>query len=257
MPKKMKILVTGSSGLIGGIVIRALGEKYDFYGLDRVRLKGGPDIPTSIADIYQYDQIKSAFSGMDAVLHLAADASQVASWESVSHNNLVPTYNVFEASREAGVRRVIFASSNHAVGMLELEGAARQIRAGKYETLDHRRIPQIDDMVRIRPDGFYGISKAFGEAMGSYYADNFGLQVACLRIGTVTKENDPTTNIRMRATWMSHRDMAHMIDRCLAVGSLHFEIFYGVSGNKWRFWDTSHAMRFLGYSPRDNAEDHY
>jgi nucleoside-diphosphate-sugar epimerase len=257
MPDKIRVLVTGSSGLIGGVAIRALQERYDFYGLDRVRLRGGPDIPISIADIYEYDQMKAAFNGMEAVVHLAADASNFATWESVLHNNLVPVYNVFEAAREAGVRRVVFASSNHAVGMWELESAAGQIRTGDYEGLDPRRVPQIDDTVRIRPDGFYGVGKAFGEAMGAYYADEFGIEVACLRIGTVSREDDPTANIRMRATWLSHRDIAHLIDRCLAVEKLHFEIFYGVSRNKWRFWDISLAVKFLDYDPQDDAEDHY
>lgn len=254
---KKKVLVTGSSGLIGGVVIRTLRDKYDFHGLDAHRSSDAPDVPTTLADASDFDAIRPAFEGMDAVVHLAADPNMHGAWGTVLHNNLVPTYNVFEAAKQAGARRVVFASSNHAVGMWELEGAAAKIRVGDYTGLDPDHVPQIDKTVQIRPDGYYGISKAFGEATGSYYADNFGMEVACLRIGTVSRPNDPKANIRMRATWLSHRDIAQLVDRCLSAPNLKFDIFYGVSNNKWRFWDIEHARRTIGFNPEDNAEDHW
>ena len=238
---KKKVLVTGSSGLIGGVVIRTLRDRYEFYGLDAIRSDTAPDVPTTVADASDFAAIRPAFDGIDAVVHLAADSNMRGAWDTVLHNNLVPTYNVFEAAKQAGVRRVVFASSNHAVGMWELEGAAAKIRVGDYSGLDPNRVPQIDKTVQIRPDGYYGISKAFGEATGAYYADNSGMEVACLRIGTVSRANDPKANIRMRATWLSHRDIAHLVDRCLSASGLKFDIFYGVSNNKWRFWDIEHA----------------
>ena len=248
------VLVTGSSGLIGGVVIRTLRQHYTFSGLDRVQPADAPDIPTTLADISDFDAIRGAFDGIDAVLHLAADVSMQAAWESVLPNNIVATYNVFEAARQAGVTRLVFASSNHAVGMFELDEPYRRIRQGNYANLDPATLPQVDHTVRIRPDGYYGISKAFGEAVGAYYAENFGMSVICLRIGTVNRHNSPVRDIRHLATWLSHRDLAQLVDRCLRVEGVQFEIFYGVSGNTWRFWDIEPARRVLGYVPQDNAE---
>src|SRR5215472_11411168 len=228
----LQVLVTGSSGLIGGVVVRTLGDKYTFSGLDRVQPADAPDIPITVADVSNFDAMRPAFDGMDAVVHLAADAGMQAPWESVLPNNIVATYNVFEASRQAGVQRLVFASSNHAVGMFEFD----------------------EPYVRIRPDGYYGISKAYGEAMGAYYAENFAMSVICLRIGTVNRHNSPQRDVRHMATWLSHRDLAQLVDRCLSVPGLRFEIFYGVSGNTWRFWDIEHARHVLGYQPQDNAE---
>jgi NAD+ dependent glucose-6-phosphate dehydrogenase len=250
----LKVLVTGSSGLIGGVVIRTLGDTYTFSGLDRTQTADAPDIPTTVADVSNFDAIRPAFDGMDAVIHLAADAGMHAPWTSVLPNNIVATYNVFEAARQAGVPRLIFASSNHAVGMFELDEPYGRIRQGNYANLDPATFPRIDNTVRIRPDGYYGMSKAFGEAMGAYYADNFGMSVICLRIGTVNHHNSPIRDVRHMATWLSHRDLAQLIDRCLSVASLRFEIFYGVSGNTWHLWDLAYAARVLGYVPQDNAE---
>jgi nucleoside-diphosphate-sugar epimerase len=255
MPNTRKnVLVTGSSGLIGGVVIRTLGDKYAFTGLDRAQPAGAPDIPTTVADVSNFAAIRPAFDGMDAVVHLAADVSMHAAWESVLPNNIVATYNVFEAARQAGVKRVVFASSNHAVGMCELDQPYARIRQGNYTGLDPATLPRVDHTVRIRPDGYYGISKAFGEAVGDYYAENFGLSVICLRIGTVNRHNTPTRDVRHMATWLSHRDLAHLVDCCLTVEGVRFDIVYGVSGNTWRFWDIAHAQRVLGYTPQDNAE---
>ena len=249
-----KVLVTGSSGLIGGVVIRTLGDKYTFSGLDRAQTVDAPDIPTTVADVSNFEAIRPAFDGMDAAIHLAADAGMHAPWASVLPNNIVATYNVFEAARQAGVPRLIFAGSNHAVGMFELDEPYGRIRQGNYANLDPATFPRIDNTVRIRPDGYYGISRAFGEAMGAYYSENLGMSVICLRIGTVNRHNSPMHDVRHMATWLSHRDLAQLVDRCLSVAGLRFEIFYGVSGNTWHLWDLAYAARVLGYAPQDNAE---
>ncbi|MCH7740411.1 MAG: NAD(P)-dependent oxidoreductase [Chloroflexi bacterium] len=257
MPNKPKVLVTGSSGLIGGVLIRACSDAYEFSGLDMAKPDSAPDIPTLVTDVAELDAILPAFEGVDAVVHLAADPNMHGEWDTVLHNNFITTYNVFEAAKRAGVKRVVYASSNHAVGMWELEGPSGRIREGDYSGLEPGGFKMIDNTVQIRPDGYYGIGKAFGEATGAYYSDNFGLEVACLRIGTVSRDDDPKANVRMKATWLSHRDAAHLIERCLAVEGLKFEIFYGVSDNTWRFWDIEHAKNYLGYSPQDNAQDHW
>jgi len=251
---KPRVLVTGSGGLIGSMLIRSLGEKYDFHGLTRTRRENMPDVPTTIANASDFDAIRPMFDGMDAVVHMAANVSGGAPWESVLQDNLVATRNVYEASRQAGVPRFVYASSNHAVGLFERDEPYCRIVRGDYAGLDPTSVPKIDHTVPPRPDSHYGVSKVYGEALGRYYSEQFGMEVACLRIGNVNRQDDPTHNVRHMAVWMSHRDLAQMVDRCLSVQGLRFEIFYGVSGNKWRFWDISHAELVLGYRPEDDAE---
>lgn len=252
---KPKVLITGSSGLIGGVLVGHLGDRYDFYGLDRRPSKGGAGkIPTFVGDVSDLASIRKSFDGMNAVVHLAANADMHQAWDSALSNGIVATHNVYEAARQAGAKRIVYASSNHAVGMFELDEPYRRIRKGDYSGLDPATLKQIDRTVMIRPDGYYGVSKAFGEALGAYYAENHGMEVACLRIGTVNPHNDPTHDVRQLATWCSHRDLAQLIDRCLSAPRLKFDIFYGVSNNKWRFWDIEHARKTVGYQPLDNAE---
>lgn len=251
-----KVLITGSSGLIGTALVRHLGTRYEFFGLDRAKAPDSPGIPTTVADVADFAAIRPAFEGMWGVVHLAANADMHQPWDSALNNGIVATQNVYEAARQAGAKRVVYASSNHAVGMFELDEPYRRIRKGDYSGLQPGSVKQIDRFVPIRPDGFYGVSKAVGEALGAYYAENHGLEVACLRIGTVNRHDDPTHDVRQLATWCSHRDLAQLIDRCLSAANLKFDIFYGVSNNKWRFWDIDHARRVVGYDPRDNAEEY-
>jgi nucleoside-diphosphate-sugar epimerase len=261
--EKMKVLVTGSSGLIGSMLIRALAGKYQFSGLDRAmgthRSSGAnaPDVPTLVVDGSKgVDAIVPAFRGVEAVVHLAADVRQDAPWESVLPNNIVLTHNVWEAARIAGVKRIVFASSNHAVGMFERDDPYRRIVNGDYAGLDPARVPKVDHTVPVRPDGDYGISKAYGEAVGRYYFEKFGIKAACLRIGTVNPHDNPTKSVRHFATWCSHRDLAQLVDMCLSAPELGFDIFYGVSNNRWRFWDIAHAGKTVGYRPVDDAESY-
>ncbi len=246
------VLLTGSSGLIGGILTRLLPDHYQLSGLDQ-RPPSPPSIPTLVAHASDLAAILPAFEGQEAVVHLAADPAPDACWESVLANNLVATRQVFEASRLAGVPRIIFASSNHVVGMYERDEPYASIVRGKCEGLDRQRISLIDHTWPVRPTGNYGASKAFGEALGRLYWDAFGIEVACLRIGTVNARDEPGKDRRERSTWCSHRDLAHLVDRCLQAPDLGFQIFFGVSDNRWRFWDISHATEVVGYRPLDDG----
>jgi nucleoside-diphosphate-sugar epimerase len=219
------------------------------HGLD-VRRGEGVDW---VGDMTRRDRVQPAFRGMEAVIHLAADARVSAPWASVLQANVGGTVNAFEAAREAGVRRVIFASSNHVVGMYENDEPYASIVAGDYEGLEPARLPLIGADAPIRPDGPYGAGKAFGEAAGRYYADVHGLSVVCLRIGTVNASDRPK-DPREFATLLTHRDLVHLIRRCLDVPELPFGVFYGVSANTWRFWDIDGARQVLGYEPQDDAE---
>lgn len=250
---RQKVLVTGSSGLIGAMLIRELGDRYDFSGLDVAKSDDAPDVPTRVADVSDYEDIGPAFEGIDAVVHLAANPATTTPWQAVLKNNISATHNVYEAARQYGVRRVVFASSNHAVGNFELDEPYKSIVAGNYDGLEPGKYTIVDNTVPIRPDSDYGVSKAFGEAVGRFYHEHYGLEVACLRIGTVNHHNDPTQSVRHFATWLSHRDLAQLVDGCLSK-PLGFEIFYGVSNNTWRFWDIEHAREVVGYEPQDDAE---
>jgi len=247
---RTQVLVTGAGGTIGRILTGALSDEYAVHGLDA---KAGPGVQWA-RDMAKLRRAEGVFEGMDAVIDLAADASVSASWKSVRQNNIPATLNAFEAARKAGVRRVIFASSNHVVGMYERDEPYASVVAGAYDGLDPVALHRLGADVAIRPDGPYGVGKAFGEAAARYYAEMYGLSVICLRIGTVNAANRPT-NTRQFATLLTHRDLVHLVRCCLAAPeSVRFGVFYGVSANTWRFWDIDDARETIGYRPQDDAE---
>lgn len=246
-----KVLITGAGGLIGGVMRSHLPEAYTLSGLDVASVEGFEFLTADISDL---EAISPAFEGVDAVVHLAADASNLAGWGSVLPNNIVGTYNVFEAARLNGVKRVVFASSNHAVGMYERDHPYSAIVRGDYAGLTPGGFPRVDHTSPIRPDGYYGVAKQYGESLGRYYHEEYGISFACLRIGTVRVENNPLGSVRYFATLCTHRDIARLVQRCLEADDLGFEIFYGVSNNTWRFWDIEHARARVGYDPQDDAE---
>ncbi len=251
IPEKRKILITGASGLIGTILRKALMESYDLYGID-VEIITGFDC--LVADMKDLSTIKHAFLGKDVVIDLAAIPDRDSPWEIIYQNNMVATYNTLEAARLTGVKRVIFASSNHTTGMYENDKPYSDIVNGNYEGLDPEDIPLIGIDSPLRPDGHYGVGKAFGECMGRYYSDTFGISVLCLRIGTLNKEGCPVET-RQFSTLLTHPDLVQLVERCIeAPDDLEFGIYYGVSNNKWRFWDIANSRQEIGYNPEGNAE---
>ncbi len=249
MPKR-KVLVTGISGRIGTIVRQYLGDKYELSGLDRVAVK---DVPCTVADISDLDAIRPAFKGQDTVVHLAADPNHLGSWESNLKNNFIGTYNVLEASREADVRRVIFASSNHVVGFYPMkQDPYKAIYEGRLGEV-RRPFPLLTPEM-YRPDGYYGVAKAFGELLGSYYHDQYGISFIALRIGWVVNPDDPKFHPSCLSLWLSHRDAAQLIERSIeAPASVGFTVVYGMSNNDLLIWDLEPTKRILGYQPQDNA----
>ena len=251
MATKRRVLITGASGLIGGILREALADVYDLSGVD---VRAVPGFDSLTADMTDLEAIQPAFDGIDTVIDLAAIPAQDTPWKDVHANNIPSTYNALEASRRAGVRRVIFASSNHATGMYEGDHPYSAIVAGRYDGLDPSAIPYITTGMPIRPDGPYGIAKAFGEAAGRHYSDRYGLSVVCLRIGTLNREGRPLVP-RHFATLLTHGDLAHLVERSIeASDGVRFGIFYGVSNNRWRFWDVAGSRERIGYRPKDDAE---
>lgn len=247
---KKRVVITGMSGCIGQILYENLKDSWDLSGID---IRHNQRYPIRIVDISNEGSISNAFEDAYAVVHLAANASARATWEEVSDPNISGTINVFEAARQAGVTKILFASSNHVTGLYEQDEPYKSIIAGRYEGLNPSDIPQIDHTMPIRPDGYYGISKAFGETLGRYYSEMYGIQVICLRIGTVNRENKPF-DIRQFATLLMYRDLVNLVERSLQVSDIKFDILYGVSGNKWRFWDINHIKDCLGWMPEENSE---
>jgi nucleoside-diphosphate-sugar epimerase len=245
-----RVLVTGAAGTIGGIVLEGLGDDYATGGLD---IAPGPGVAW-VGDMRRLDDVERRFDGMAAVVDLAADASASAPWESVLANNVPATVNALEAASRARVRRVVFASSNHVVGLYEQDEPYASVVAGRYEGLEPSALPRLTSTALIRPDGPYGVGKAFGEAAARYYSERFDLSVICLRIGTVLVEDRPR-NPRHFATLLTHRDLVQLVRCCLeAPETVQFGIFYGVSANTWRFWDIEEARETIGYVPADDAE---
>lgn len=258
MGRLRRVLVTGADGVIGGVVRRHLAERYELSYLTR-RPAG---YSSHVGDISDLPSIRPAFEGTDAVVHLAAASSVDDPWDRVLADNIVGTYNVFEAARRANVKRVVFASSNHTVGMYEVEGAP------EIYDLDDRRV--YDASVPVRADSPYGVSKIFGEALGRLYVDRHGMDVICLRIGAVRDNDDPTqvaagrpfeplpiltakqSRGRLRAVWLSQRDCAQLIQRALD-SNVHWAVVYGISNNPRQLWDLSGARELLGYEPEDSA----
>jgi len=266
----MNVLVTGAYGLIGNLVYAHLAEqpdRYDAYGMVR-RLQPSAraeamdfrfhDIPADrarLADLTDFGAVQRAVEGIDVVVHMAADPSGNSGWDSVLNNNIVGAYHLFEASRLAGVKRVVYASTNMVVfGYLAGEPYKSSLARG----LDHvapEEFPPVLHSQPTRPTTYYACSKVFGEALAHMYAQVHGLSCICLRIGWVTSD-DLLPSPRARILWCSHRDIVQLVERCIqAPDSLRFDVFFGQSANRYNLVDIQHARDVLGYAPQDSAED--
>jgi uronate dehydrogenase len=226
------ILITGAAGDVGSHLRRELAGKYRLRLSDMKPITDlGPNEEFVRADISAMDEVVRTVRGVDAIVHLGGFSVE-GPWETILSANIVGLRNVYEAARLAGVKRILFATSNHAVGFYRRD-----------ETIDHRVYP--------RPDSRYGVSKAFGEAMGSLYADKYGMEIFNIRIGNV---NPQPVDKRRLAIWISPRDLAQLVTIGIEHPDIRFEIVYGISGNKRSWYDNSNADR-LGYRPLDDSED--
>ena len=241
-----KLLITGCNGLVGRILWDHLENDFDLYGLDISSSKSSEK--NFQADISKPEQVQSVFrriASLTYVVHLAGDPRADADWDSVFANNIGGTKNIYEAARLAGAKRIVFASSNHVTGAYEIFPPSHRTKPNP--TLITTRDP-------IRPDGFYGVSKAAGEAIARMYYEVYGLESICLRIGSVPKEDDPRINPRFESTWLSHRDLVQLVRKSLSA-DVKFGIYFGVSNNNKCFWDISNAEAEIGYHPEDNATE--
>lgn len=226
-----RVLITGAAGTIGRALREHLRGRYALRLADLAPIAdAGPGEETAVADIRDLAQTEASLAGIDCVVHLAAIAEE-APWERILSVNIDGTYTVFEAARRQGVKRVVFASSFHAVGF-------------------HRRAREIDTEVPVRPDTRYGVSKVAGEAIGRLYADKYGLEVACLRIGSFRPK---PLNTRQLSTTVTPRDISELVRCCIDAPPFHYLTAYGVSGNTRNRWRST-SWAFLGFKPQDDAE---
>jgi uronate dehydrogenase len=232
LPELGPILLTGAAGEIGSRLrgpLRAATSELRLSDIAPLEAEAANETVWP-ADLTDLDALCAAADGAEAVVHLGG-VPEEAPFGELAAANLTGCFHAYEAARLAGVQRFVFASSNHATG---------------YYEAGHRLVGEEP----VRPDGLYGASKVYGEALGRVYHHKFGLRVACLRIGSFQERPlDP----RMLATWLSVEDAARLVLACLTSPRLQFEIVYGVSANTRSWWAAAPGRR-LGYEPQDDAE---
>jgi hypothetical protein len=229
------ILITGAGGQIGTMLRTRLARPGRVLRLlDVVPLSPppGPSEESVTASVTDMPAMTAACAGVDAVIHLGGIPTEDA-WAPILDVNINGTYTVFEAARRAGVPRVVFASSNHAVGFAP------------------RASFPVPDGAAPEPDTYYGVSKVAGEALAALYARRYELEAVCVRIlSCFDRPRDP----RMLATWLSPDDAGRLFEACLTAPAPGFRVIYGVSANTRGGWVSLDGARALGYEPRDDAE---
>ena len=223
-----KLLVTGVAGGVGTRLRKLMKGVYPSIRWSDIRKPDdlAADEEFIAADLSQLAEVEKIVAGVEGIVHLGGYSVE-GPWETILQANIVGCYNVFEAAYRAGVKRVVFASSNHAMGF-------------------YPRDKRIGINMPVRPDSRYGVSKTFGEAIGALYADKHGLRVTCLRIGNV---GDVPLDQRRLAIWLKPEDLLALIRIGLEHPDIRYEIFYGASDNADSWWDNSNARRF-GYHPQ-------
>jgi uronate dehydrogenase len=225
------ILMTGAAGRIGTFLRPELAGKYKLRLSDIKPIRNlRPGETFMRADISKMSDMLRVTKGVDAVVHFGGQSGE-HDWDHILSANIVGFYNALEAARKNGVKRFLVATSNHAVGFYRCD-----------QTIDHRVYP--------KPDSRYGVSKVFNEALASLYADRYGMEMFCMRIGNV---NQAPIDRRRLAIWISGRDMAQLVAIGIEHPKLQFEIVYGISDNARAWFDNANARR-LGYRPQDRSE---
>jgi uronate dehydrogenase len=226
------VLITGAAGALGR-ELRKSGTRLakhvrltDLHASQDLQ----PHEDDCALDLADFDSVLAAVSGCDTIVHLGAEVAK-GTWDLVLNANIIGTYNVYEAARRMGVKRIVYASSVHAVGYYE-------------------RTQTIDASVPTKPDSLYGVSKTFGENLASLYFNKFGIETVSLRIGSCFAE---PTDRRHLITWLSYRDFRQLVERSLDAPRVGCMTCYATSRNNQSFWDNRQAS-VLGYQPEDNAD---
>lgn len=229
-----RLLLTGAAGGLGRVLrprLKALCKSLRVSDVAPLE-EAGPGEEVVQAALQDADAVHALLADVDAVVHLGG-ISVEQPFKPILDANIIGTVNLYEACRKRGTRRVIFASSNHVMGF-------------------HRQDQVLGVDAPPRPDGFYGLSKAFGEDVARLYFDKHGIETVCVRIGSSFPE---PRDRRMLATWLSYDDLERLVTSCLTAPVVGYSVIYGISDNRTRFWDNTGAAH-LGYRPEDSSEPH-
>lgn len=241
------VLLTGAGGHVGRTIYEGLKDEYDWRLMYHSQPAEEPDVPYFTGEVQDMADVSPAMEGVNAVIHLAGDPRREAPWHSVLTNNIDGTHTVYEAAVEHDIEKVIYASSNHAVGAFESdERTPEMYRADDSFRLDGTELP--------RPGNKYGISKATGEIIGRYYHDEYDISVCNIRIGNLNEDHPPIDYERGQAMWLSTADCAHIHD-CALKAEYDYEIVYGISDNDRKYYSLERAKDVLNYEPRDNSAE--
>ena len=224
----MRILVTGAAGRVGSTVARGLKDRHQIRGHDRVPI---PDLDdTIVSDLDDFDALLEATRDIDAIAHIGGLPGG-GEWESMLQSNFIGTYNVFEAARQNGVKRIAYAS-----------------RAGIL-TLHPQSITRTAEMPTT-PVGIYTVSKVFAEALAHSYAHQHNMEFVCVRIGNFNLDRDQPEHPHH----LSHGDCIRVFEQAMTHPGVKFEIVFGVSGSNWPLYDMEHGKKVIGYEPQDYSQ---
>lgn len=235
MTKQFKrLLITGAAGALGTVLRNNLKEYAEILRLSDINAmsQAAPHEELVQCDLADFDAVLAMVKDVDMIVHFGGIPVE-SDFLSIVHSNIIGSHNIYEAARRQGVKRVIYASSNHAIGF-------------------YKSTEVLDSNVMHRPDSFYGLSKCFVEDLGSYYYDKFKVESVNIRIGSCYAE---PTDRRMLATWLSFNDLTLLVVQSLVTPRVGFTVVYGASNNSQQYWDNS-KVSFLGYAPKDNAADY-
>ena len=229
-----RLLITGAAGGLGSVMRSRLAHLADMLRLSDIGDLGvaAPNEELVPCDLSDKAAVEALVEGCDGIVHFGGRSIE-DSWSVIRSANIDGMFNLYEAARKQGCNRIVFASSNHAIGY-------------------YPQTERLDADVYPRPDSLYGVSKVFGEAVANMYHDKFGIETAIIRIGTCLPE---PADHRHLSTWLSHDDFARLIERVFAVSRLGCPVIYGASANDARWWDNS-KTGYLGWQPKDNSEEY-
>ena len=245
-----KVGITGANGTVGRVLMQGLAVDYELTAFTRRAV----EFPSTIVNFDKPDEVAGAFTGLDAVIHLAADPSPMADWQAVREHNLEGMYQVMEECRRAEVNRMVFASTNHTQHGNSILTTP--------ETLDPKKELRMKLGDLPNPDSLYAVSKLFGENIGKLYSERFGIEFVGLRIGWIVPEDTPLVmrgtpaEDYLRAMFLSHRDCIAAHKRALEVDTVYM-LAYVVSANGRRVFDLEETRSGLGYEPQDDAEAYF
>ncbi|MEH3086826.1 MAG: NAD(P)-dependent oxidoreductase [Xylophilus ampelinus] len=233
VPRPKRILLTGAAGGLGRVLRQRLQGAADILRLSDIAPMDPPQGPHEevvACDLADKAAVDALVRGVDAIVHFGG-VSVERPFEEILEANIRGTFHVYEAARRHGVRRVVFASSNHVIGF-------------------HKQTERLDADAPRRPDGYYGLSKSYGEDLASFYCDRYGIETVSIRIGS---SFPAPRDRRMMSTWLSYRDLDDLVRRALSTPGVGHTVVYGMSANREVWWDNAKASA-LGFVAQDSSE---